>query len=379
MTVQYSDNPSGGPPLDRMELWENEDLLLSDNARACLEAHRPGASAVMDWPELRALFANLDNAASAGRKRRQRIAFTALCVAAFGALMTAVLPLVELLGGGFVRWTFAAAAAISATGLIWSVLLALRDPHRSQWLEHRMRTERLRQFHFQFLVRHFDLAAEALADANMLEQLKAEREKAIEGFRAWLARPMHAELTAVIADVNDKLIWQIAASGSPDSPACSKEVETLFGLLRNQRIGIQLAYVREKLASGFGSPESRFRWLQGIGSFCAIAAPLLSIAAAIVLFQTDTTGDISFRVLTSLIALVGLVAIFARALSEGLQLKADVARYHWYRDAVADLDARFHNPDPAVRLNVLFEMESLAYREMREFLTTHNEAGFNFG
>lgn len=373
-------NTPTAPPLDRIELWGNDDLLLTAEARAVLAAQSPEALLVLDWPDLRNLFGELDLSATNARKRRHRVGLFALSIGVIGAITTAVLPIIELLGGGFVRWTFAVAAAISTIGLVWTTFLALRDINRSQWLEGRLQTERLRQFYFQFLSANFDLASQALTDASARAALNSERVRALRIFKAWLAKPMSAELTAVIEDVNDKRVWQLIEWRAPlymPRPGAEREATKLFELIREQRLGIQLAYIREKLTPGFGSPETRLRFLDGTSNFCTVAATILSIGTAIILFQAKSTDDLTFRVMTSLIALIGLIAIFSRAVADGLQLKANVVRYRWYRDAVADLDASFNNPDPLARYKVLRDMELLAYREMREFLDTHLQADFN--
>jgi hypothetical protein len=149
--------------------------------------------------------------------------------------------------------------------------------------------------------------------------------------------------------------------------------------MRRQRIGVQGDYIREKLTPGIGSPHTWHAFAKGTNYATALAALIASVVIALLLYDGATFDSLSVRVLVSLIAFIGVFAMFVRLLGEGLQVRADAERYAWYRDAVADLDARFNNPDPNVRAELLREMERASYREMREFLKTHKQARFSFG
>jgi len=175
-------------------------------------------------------------------------------------------------------------------------------------------------------------------------------------------------------------VWLLEAfKQKPSSLSPSADLDKFFDIMRRQRIGVQGDYIREKLASGVGSPRSWNAFAKGVSYVSALAALIGSILIALLLFDGATMDDVAVRVLVSLIAFIGVIALFIRLLGEGLQVRADAERYAWYSDAVADLDARFNNPDPNVRAELLREMERASYREMRDFLKTHKQARFSFG
>lgn len=377
LSPRNSPNSADRAPLNRMEQWPNDDLLMQAHAREYLKAEFPEAYEVLDWPELRRTFEEIDKKAIKARKRRQRIGFTAVGVAGLGAFLSAALPLVELAGGEVMRSAFFAAVALSAAGLVFSLFFVTIDRAKSQWLEQRLLTERLRQFYFQFMIFNAGLAIRAMRDPTALEEWRREQAEAVQFFLAWAKRPMRAELAAVIDDVNDKHAWMRAKwRRRPEIPLPSNELDTYFGILRRQRIGIQLHYVREKLQPGFGSPESRLNLSQVVGYTCASLTFAATAVAAALLLQGSTTAALEFRILTSIAALCGAVGVVCKVLAEGLQLKMDVERYRWYRAAVADIDAEFHDNDVSRRFALLRKIEYVAYREMREFLKIHEESKF---
>jgi hypothetical protein len=377
-TDEKSRARAGAGRLNRMELWSNDDLLLTSQARASLELDYPGALRVFDWKGLRELFHSFDATASESRKRRQRLALIAISVAGIGAILSGTLPVIELLGADIVRWWFGISALLSAVGLIWTALLILMPGSKAQWLEHRLRTERLRQFYFQFMISDPGMAVLARNDDAALKAWIATRDEALQALKAWLQRPMQSELTAVIEDVNHKLVWQRAQWRSPPVvPAAGAGLAEYFEILRRQRLAIQLAYVSEKLAVGFGSPETRLAVLRAAARIGAAGAVLSALAAAALLFAGQPPGAFAFRLLTSLTGLFGVITIFVKVLEDGLGLRSDIERYRWYRDAVADLNGRFNDPDPGSRVAVLRELELISYREMREFLRSHHNARFS--
>jgi len=368
------------PPGDRMAEWGNDDLLIRETTRIRLEADFPGFLRVVDIPELRRVFETFDGVANLSRKRRQRDGLVAVAIAGAGATLSAVLPLVEPLGGTVAHWVFAFSAALSVFGLLWAITLSLSDRYKAAWLQHRLRTERLRQFYFQLLLSDPELATRAVTDDAALAEWRDRLQRPLKAFEAWLAEPMRSELSAVIDDVNQRFAWQMEGWKQPRTLSGAVDLDAYLAMLRRRRIGVQLNYVREKLAPGVQSPATRLAAVQISSWVLTFAIAFLTIATAIVLFQQPQgAGSVTVRILSSVTALLGVLSIFIRVTAEGLQLKGDVERYSWYRDAIEDLDGRFNDRDPTARLDILREMEALSYRELREFLKLHQEARFSFG
>lgn len=378
MTVNATaEQPNVKQTLDRMDDWANDDLLLTPAARERLELEYPRALRVFDWPELRAHFATIDQHAGKSRKRRRRNGVIAAAVTTTGAALSALLPIAQPLGWDVERGLYTLAAAMGLLGFVATIWLTHGDRAVDEWLESRLQTERLRQLYFQVLGNHPDLAARAFTDDVALSQWRKTRNAALGVVIGMLGNP-RALLTATIEDVNQRGVWLLDAFNAPPDPLkSSPDLDAYFAAFRRQRLGVQGAYVREKLAPGFGSPRSWHLFIKGTSYATALAALFASIIIAVMLYNGAGFEAAPAQLLLSLIAFIGIVAMFFKLLGEGLQVRADLERYLWYRDAIADLDARFNDRDPNVRIALLREMERASYREMREFLKTHREARFS--
>ncbi|HVZ99893.1 MAG TPA: hypothetical protein VG841_06220 [Caulobacterales bacterium] len=368
-------------PLNRLDDWTNDDLLLTQAARNQLEAQYKGSLLVFDWPDLRNAFLAIDNRATQSRKRRQRNGIIAVSIASLGAATGAWLPLVEVLGFSVERWWFALAVLFSLIGFVATLWITLVDRHRSEWLHNRLRTERFRQLYFQFMAHDPALGALALkGDPKALAEWSARRDNAFALVAPSLLGPVRKSLTALIDDVNHRHVWLYPpANRVAAAPVRTGEVDEFFEILHRQRIDVQNDYIREKLADGVSSPRTWHTFVQTTSYVMALAALGLSLLASYLLFSSDTFQSVHIRVLTSLIAIVGVVAIYIKLIGDGLQVRADMARYLWYRDALTEIERQFADPDPGSRVRVLRDMEHISYRELREFLKTHYEARFSFG
>lgn len=379
MTGQSASNPTGTgkPPLiaDHMAGWANDDLLLEEAARVQVEAEHAGARRVFVWDGLCALFKAFDNAAGAKRKLRQKSGFIAVLITAIGSAISAALP---LFGGSSIL--FVTSVVLSVSGVLWCLALAISDPNKAQWLQHRLRTERLRQFYFQFMGSDPGLAAAAFSDDDALKRWELKRQQAEEKFKAWLKKDMRQELDAVVSDVNHRDAWQMTTWESPPlAPARTPALDEYFNIMRKQRIGIQGRYITQKLRHGFGSPLTRHITNQVLSYVFAITTIALSIWTALLIISGTPAEQAPIPQIVSAMALLGVISMFLKIMAEGQQLRADVDRYTWYKQAIDDVDAKFNNEDPAARIQALRKMEENSYRELRDFLKAHKDARFSFG
>lgn len=365
------------PPLipDHMAGWSNDDLLLQPAARAQVEAEHKGACRVFVWESLSDLFKTFDSEAGKKRRLRQKSGLIAVLLTTIGSAISAALPLFGGSGALFVI-----SAALSVFGLVWCLALAISDPNKADWLQNRLRTERLRQFYFQFMGSDPALAAAAFSDDAALERWKIKRQQAEDMFRAWLAKDMRQELDSVVRDVNHREAWQMTSwENPPATPARTPALDDYFALMRKQRIGIQGRYITQKLRHGFGSPLTRHMTNQVLSYIVAIVTIGLSVWTAMLVVAGTPAEQAPIPQIVSAMALLGVLAMFLKIMAEGQQLRADVDRYQWYKQAIDDVDARFNDPDPAARIAALRKMEENSYRELRDFLKAHNDARFSFG
>ncbi|HEY3951658.1 hypothetical protein [Phenylobacterium sp.] len=299
-------------PLDS---WANDDILLTKPARERLAAEHPRALRVLDWPELRTLFANYEapatQEATSGR-RRGRLVF----LPAAGGLVLA--PLTLLLPSGIRLPALFGVLVAAAIGVFvaWRMRASGRTSHA---LGSRFWTERARGLYFQVLVNNLGLAAQAMNDDRAFSAWKRVRAEALETLP--LARDLPARIRDLVKDLEDQDVWIVPAwaTQSPPPPP-SPELDVLLGRLRAQRFETQIVYIGHKI--GDTAPPDQNKMGHG------------------------KTGD------------------------------GDAGRYARFRAAIAAARAAFDAGDLAAKVDALRAMEAHAYRDLRDFITTHQDGGF---
>ena len=190
---------------DPLESWANDDILLDRPARDRLAAEHPRALRVLDWPELRMLFANYEAPATEEANSGRRL----------GRMIVAA----------------------------WRRQVA---PRTSRALGSRFWTERARGLYFQVLINNLDLAVRAMTDDRAFQTWKRTRADALQALP--LARDLPERIRDLVKDVTDQDVWIVPAWATPPPlPPASPELDTLLGRLRAQRFDVQIAYVGHKL------------------------------------------------------------------------------------------------------------------------------------
>jgi hypothetical protein len=70
------------------------------------------------------------------------------------------------------------------------------------------------------------------------------------------------------------------------------------------------------------------------------------------------------------------VALALRVINDSLLLSDDASRYAWYSAAVLRARNRFDAGDLGEKLAALRDMETVAYRDLREFVAAHWRARY---
>ncbi len=373
---------------DPLADWPNDDLLLGDEERADFLRRRPRLARIFDWPEMRAAFLEHDRPGNAARKRSQTngmilvaFGFLGLAIAAWMFFLASLTPqpaqkalIFEVVGGlsGFV---------MAVVGLVGRSQV-LTGGEKRRWLFNRYWTERIRQFHFQWILSTLPQAAAALDDDRALAEWKASRDAAFEDFRHDAKRDLVTAFDRLNEDRAEQNVWIDPAWARPaetfeDRP----EIGELLAGLRALRLGVQERYTSRKLASGVFSPKTRLGWILGASNTFTVLIVLLTIATGAAFAfgwaYPDDHFDWRFLLLSASSGTLTAAVVAIRVVNDGLLIRAETERYEWYLASVRSIAARFDAAaDMATKVGLLREMERLSYQEMRRFLLAFQAARF---
>src|SRR5688500_13825136 len=142
---RYADSEGHGLFHDALADWTNDDVLQTREARAALGARHPADLRVLDWPELRALFAKYDPPATRHGQRDRRFGLLSLGLAALGLVLALASPLAI----GAERVVEMVAAALVVAGLVMMGLHRFGAKSKARSLGQRFGAERVRALYFQ--------------------------------------------------------------------------------------------------------------------------------------------------------------------------------------------------------------------------------------
>lgn len=355
--------------------WPNDDLLIEREIQQHVEELYPALLPVLHWPEHAELFRVADLEAGAAKRDRRRIGAVALSSGIASLLLTAISP--ALTGVGVPGTWLGVAAAVAATAGIALGLFYLFGSIRMTWLTRRFRTERLREFYFQFILNNLDLAVAAMSDHSSLEQWRRLRAEQLSIFRRDIYDPVEVSVSKLESDValQDAWVfpeWKMSRPSNRGAP----ELRTLLGVLRRQRLGIQQHYAQAKRKPHVGSPHTLAPYVRTAADVAAALTWLLTpIIAVMLAMQLDVLqAPLLWVVVAS--ALLGVVGSALRTIDSSFQLTAEVERTDWYLASLEALAAGFETSTAAEQVLRLRQLEELSYEELRKFIVGHKSARF---
>lgn len=250
---------------------------------------------------------------------------------------------------------------------------------KATWLRHRLLTERIRQFYFQFLIRWAHPIAAAATEADRQAVLDA-RTRAWRRFEEDYEQFKAGPLEQTLDDEDEERVWMIAppavsvAEGDPD------RLRQLLDYCGSARIGGQRHYAEHVLRDVDGSlrpPRLQAMLIERTTFLCIAGVFLVHMVLALAItFGVDKSqwGQPA-HVLAILLA---LGALAAKTFEEGLRPDQEVERMRVYLSRIRKAERAFNKAMSADgKLAILAEFESVAYWEMREFLRSHNAARFS--
>ncbi len=353
---------------DALADWTNDDVLQSEVARAALGARHPAGLRVLDWPELRALFARYDPPATRHGRRDRRFGLLSVGLATLGLILATLSPLA--VGAEQVMETLAIALVVVGVAMMGFHKFAATS--RARALGHRFGAERVRALYFQAVANNLNLAARAMADDAALDEWKTARARMLPHLPEPEDLPGQIPRLAGAVD-DDAETWVLPEwSKPPPPPPPSAELDLLLWLLRGQRLDAQVDYVQRKLSASLGAPGRRAATVRGLSLLLLAAAVVTGLIAGVLLVamgRSPGDNDAKLALEVTVGALVGVMAL--RVMNDDRVLAGDADRYAAYFATVSNLQTQFNRGGLAEKLAALREVEVICYRDLREFVGAH--------
>jgi hypothetical protein len=371
----------------------NDDLLLTETDRELAKRRFPELFHVLDFPELREVFLSYDVPSNRAKKHRRRAGFIAILLGVLALLGTSAAPWYKVRETQQVqlaqqvhdaRWPSVLAGSSALLGLgslLIGIIGSLSGEQKYKWLCNRLMTERLRQFHFQLLVRRIPEILASMVNQPGQEEFRELRRSWLAGYRMAYEGHLPARLRVILDDdeEDDFLLhhglehWQ--GADRPDA-----NLDRIFSAYRLLRFEHQLQYTNYKLGkegSSFSSSSVRqlevLRDLSLVGIVIVFVAHLgLALSLALGWAGSGASNYIDLGIIWIVIAILTI-----RTLEEGLQPAREVERYTRYRSSLMSLLNRFDKARSAKeKMRIMYEAERASYEELRGFLKINYEAKY---
>ena len=368
------------PETPNLEQVFNDDLLMGENDPQFAQEQFPKISHVLDDLSLKKEFKKYDVAANEARERVRLFGFTTIGASAVALVALTTQPVWP--HAACTRWIAAvieltgSLAAIVAIGGLWL------GSWKQRWLKNRLMTERLRQWHFQLMVRRGREIEASCKGHDAVVAFQKEREKWFAYFLKNHQGKLDGQLESAVNDPVETMAWLHDRSTSYDIG--SPTLADIFDAYQLLRFDHQYKYTMYKLESTTDKPFWKFlKWppavqraaLSGASGSCFVNALICSVFLVWAhLFGADEQVELYLRTTAIVIALLG---VGLRAVQEGLGIEREIDRYQEYRERISLLRDRFKNTsDEKERLHIMEEFEVVSVQEMQDFMRTHQKAKF---
>jgi hypothetical protein len=403
----------------------NSDLLVYCEDREAARREHPEVAHVLIHPELIAAFDRIDDEANGAKNASRTWGFRAVVMALLSLLGGSSAVLWEQAGDGWRIGIAGVSAVLGVAAALVAWVGILYGPRKAAWLRNRLRTERLRQFHFQSFVAHFKDVVDSVAAVRKDEQAKLVYEtKRASWFQAFcneygISGNVNADKPAVAeadkkADTKCKEIIESHRESAPpiwvhdhqepqfpkpendtkDPEHLSKAYELVFEAYAKFRFEHQISYANHTLREN-DEPPKHWTWflaikqplrvwhlrLKRLWFGAGLALVLLHVVVILsVFFNCSRDADVR-KVFESClhvgIVWVALFAVAARTLADGFALNREIERYEEYRAVCSELYGKFTaTTSPEEKFNAMVRMERASFEEMREFLRSNHEASY---
>jgi hypothetical protein len=367
----------------------NDDLLLNVGDLRYAEEQFPEIFPLLDHPELRSVFLKHEQRANKARLWVHWLGLLAVFFATVALLGVATESL-----RAHDNYSRMLAIIFEACGVVAALITGgslWLGPWKKRWLESRFMTERLRQWHFQLLVRRAKEIETFFEGASpeSVRKFQTQRQNWFDDFLHDHEGKLDSRMESLAHDPDFSSDWLHA-------PPTKFKDETsvmarLFDVYRRLRFRHQYDYVTYKVSRAHDRPFWQFlKWplarqesfLEGAGSFCFVAALLCAVSVITYRFwqlfhNGSSSPDPIDPLLPALTLVIAITGIALRTIQDGLGVTKDIERYHDYRAKVRRALFLFETTqDQRTKLHMMEELELAAVDELRGFLRTHGDARF---
>ena len=266
---------------------------------------------------------------------------------------------------------------------------------KRDWLMKRLITERLRQWHAQYLAAHSVEIARAAEQSEAKTEWLDQRELSFKRFKRNFIDQISSEYTKYtqtsaasysgqsVTDSKSETAfwideaWSEKATTKPDK-SHQDALEEICRALRETRMRGQIQYTNYVLSSEgkfWSSPSKQMHILGNLSYLLvvfAFAANFIALGAAV---WGPFSGSTS--VLSALAIAFAILAVGVRAMLEGLRPQRETRRMQFYAGAINRADREFDTArSHAKRIAALGKLERASYEEMIEFISSNERARF---
>ncbi|MEM1330048.1 MAG: hypothetical protein AAGG07_05770 [Planctomycetota bacterium] len=358
----------------------NCDLLIGENDRIRARKLFPLIAQVLIDDSLAERFGAIDARANNRKRHGRRAGLTAVLLAVASLIGLSISPLIKGAMPPIPTIVDLTAALLGVISFLVACLGVLRHSSKKRWLALRWCTERMRQFHFQFLIAHAVEIVEASKSQSSFDDLKKHysaemdkhfplddesfvREDVLENWKSALPLEPMAN------------VWLISDESARPN-AGDDALEQFFQAYLDLRLDHQISYSAHVLGKKRGplrlTLDRRQHWIEIIALACVGALFLLHVAVVLgnLVGYPAWLVSMSHNPWTHVLTLwIAIVALGTRVLEDGHGIRSDVVRYSDYLCNLRVLRSRYVT-EPTIdgKLAIMRRVEEIAFVEMTSFL-----------
>lgn len=384
----------------------NDELLLSEADRNLAITSFPNVYFALDHPELREEFERIDNLANRSKRVSRRVGCAALVFATLSLLtFPAAALLKDTLADGVISdramlTSGILGAAFGILALIFGNLGLGFGRVKRNWLQKRLMTERLRQWHAQHLIAHAVEIADVADSPEERSAWLANRALSFARFKRNFIDQIGSEYTkftnvSAAAYSGQSIInpdqsgdfwidkdWAKSATARPDDDH-QDALNELYEAIEETRIRGQIQYTNYVLSADAKFWSSPAKQLHILGNLSYVLVVLSFVANFVALIGAIWEGwkgsdvPISWEVMSSLAIAFAILAVGARAMLEGLRPQRETRRMQFYAAAINHAGQSFQTARThKQKIEAACLLERASYDEMVEFISSNERARF---